>query len=283
MIYSVAVASYEDVTSSMGEIVTTYIVQVRFAIRNGKFFILCFCALKVFYSPKQSYILSKRYSDFSSLYISLKDLLPLTYKFPNKSIFNNNSQFTKDRRLRGFDELLKRLLKVDPKGTELQSFLEIPDRLSLFNSIKDETFKTPGKHVDSEILSSPPQALHSNEKFLGNSLDAIDDDHDGSSDDYDSDFHDAVDNHVDSLDSDDIAFTQINDAVRKDFMYILRSSFKTTTCFYIFSILFRIVDISKASYYQILLTMVALGLLCTYVRIRWFKVKTLRNKKKKIV
>jgi hypothetical protein len=58
------------------------------------------------------YDVEKRYSDFKMLFTNLRDILPVDYKFPNKSIFNNNSSFTKERRVRGFDELLSLLLQM---------------------------------------------------------------------------------------------------------------------------------------------------------------------------
>ena len=92
----ISVTDYDDVLSSSGEILTMYMVLVKL-------------------SSQKSYFVAKRYSEFKALYEAIRDtypeLLPKDYRFPNKSLFSNNAQFTKERRVRGFDELLKLILK----------------------------------------------------------------------------------------------------------------------------------------------------------------------------
>ena len=70
---------------------------------------------------------------------AIKNKFPF-YKFPNKSLFHNSAKFTKERRVRGFDELLKILLELTPRTRsilpELKDFLEIE------------------KHIDNEYVNS---------------------------------------------------------------------------------------------------------------------------------
>ena len=60
-----------------------------------------------------------------------------TYKFPNKSMFNTFSQFTKVRRREGFDELLKLLITINPLPKNVSEFLELEEHLNFVeNSIR---------------------------------------------------------------------------------------------------------------------------------------------------
>jgi hypothetical protein len=125
----VTLTHYEDSgNNSSGEIVTVYWVNVQ-------------------YSTHKSYSLSKRYSDFATLYQILKDYLPNDYKFPNKSLFHNNAQFTKERRMKGFDELLKYLSRHVPLNPDFQAFLEIkthisaPEREEIIEQMKTQSLE----------------------------------------------------------------------------------------------------------------------------------------------
>jgi hypothetical protein len=125
----VTLTHYEDSgNNSSGEIVTVYWVNVQ-------------------YSTHKSYSLSKRYSDFATLYQVLKDYLPNDYKFPNKSLFHNNAQFTKERRMKGFDELLKYLSRHVPLNPDFQAFLEIkthisaPEREEIIEQMKTQSLE----------------------------------------------------------------------------------------------------------------------------------------------
>ena len=280
MIYSVAVSSYEDITSSMGEIITTYIVQVIHALLLTLIFIyIPYLMIQVYYTPKDSYILSKRYSDFSSLYICLKDYLPQSYRFPNKSIFNNNAQFTKERRLRGFDELLKRLLKSNPKSVEFQAFLEIPERMSLFLDENKSPKRQPANAVtNSANNNSRSRTTSSSDRLIG-SLDSIIGDDDDDTDEFESDSGESPSALNDEETDDETFFTQLNQTVKKDFLYVLRSSFRNATIIYILGILVRIIDVSKSSFSKMILTWIAMGLLLTYLRIIFFKVKRMKSRK----
>eukprot|EP01038_Epipyxis_sp_PR26KG_P009356 gene9356-12606_t len=136
----VSVTTYEDSISSSGEIITSYVVVVSYDTLN--------------------YIILKRYSEFSQLYLNLKDSYRQLddYKFPNKSLFNNSANFTKDRRLRGFDELLNILSKLRPLPILYQDFLELPERLQKENQLSEK--KSKSRHnfrirSDSDITSPP--------------------------------------------------------------------------------------------------------------------------------
>jgi hypothetical protein len=106
---SLSVKGYEDVDDGNGNLMTLYIVRVEEASKNVY------------------YVLKKRYTDFSRLYTALKERFPEidSFRFPNKSIFNTNAQFTKDRRRQGFDDFLKITTTMNPIPTELIEFLEI--------------------------------------------------------------------------------------------------------------------------------------------------------------
>ncbi len=139
---NVSITHYDDITTPQGEIITMYMVNVQ-------------------YSTHASYSLAKRYSDFATLHSILKDVLPSDYKFPNKSLFHNNAQFTKERRIRGFDELLKLLAKHQPFDPNFQAFLEIKqnispsDREAMIEQMKTQTLDHRGNAHPGSTLSGP--------------------------------------------------------------------------------------------------------------------------------
>ena len=71
-------------------------------------------------------------TDFLFLYNQVKldheDKLG-TYRFPNKSMFNTFSHFTKVRRRDGFDELLKVLITINPLPQSVADFLELEEHI----------------------------------------------------------------------------------------------------------------------------------------------------------
>ena len=78
------------------------------------------------------WILTKRYSDFSKIFSQMNQLHPqvlANYKFPNKSMFNTFSTFTKIRRREGFDELMQVLMKISPMPEEVSYFLELQENI----------------------------------------------------------------------------------------------------------------------------------------------------------
>lgn len=126
------VIGYEDLMNDDGEYVTYYTIQVdvkwlskikqqvqtqpNVPIKPNK---------KLF-----SYKIRKRYTEFYNLYYIFKDQLPCSYKFPNKSYFSNSSNVTKDRRVRGFDELLNILYSAFNFPPELREFIRLDEHIA---------------------------------------------------------------------------------------------------------------------------------------------------------
>lgn len=119
MVLNAVVSNYEDsVNEETGEIITVYIVRVQLMTKH--------------------IVLVKRYSDFRDLYLSMKDRYSkqiANYKFPNISLFNSNAKFTKIRRLRGFNELLGILIKLQPLPAGLQAFLQVAHNYIITSTI----------------------------------------------------------------------------------------------------------------------------------------------------
>lgn len=98
---------YEDSKDDYGQVVVMYVILVEDVTKNVK------------------QILHKRYSDFLELYTLLRDLSADfdDFRFPNKSLFNNRSQFTLERRLEGFNDFLQIAIKLKPMREEVAQFL----------------------------------------------------------------------------------------------------------------------------------------------------------------
>lgn len=98
---------YEDSKDEFGQVVVMYVILVEDVTKNVK------------------HILHKRYSDFLELFTVLKDLSPdiENFRFPNKSLFNNRSQFTLERRLEGFNDFLQLAIKLKPMPEDIAQFL----------------------------------------------------------------------------------------------------------------------------------------------------------------
>ena len=133
MSLKVWVPSHEDfLDDETKQQYTIYTVKVQKQIEKGK---------KVV-----TWELKKRFSAFSDLYSATKDKYEArlgTYLFPNKSMFNTFSQFTKDRRLMGFNELLLILIKIDPLPMLLEDFLEIDDNINLYDNKSPSGYGKP--------------------------------------------------------------------------------------------------------------------------------------------
>ncbi|CAM9846202.1 unnamed protein product [Chrysoparadoxa australica] len=76
---------------------------------------------------KASWSVHKRYRQFEELRSSVRGLSAAAdkYNFPHKSRFNTFSEWTKERRQKGFDEFLQLLLKIEPMPPQLVQFLEL--------------------------------------------------------------------------------------------------------------------------------------------------------------
>lgn len=96
----IVVNDYEDIIYSNGNVLTHYIIYVTYTS----------CVNNILDNDpignkETTYKLTKRYSEFKDLHHLLSDqikLLSMDYKFPNKSLFNNSAEFTKNRRLKGY-------------------------------------------------------------------------------------------------------------------------------------------------------------------------------------
>lgn len=159
----VKVVSYEDqavssdVLTSPGSsnVVTLYVVKIEATLDE---------------KTKAVYFLRKRYSDFSSLYVSIKDKYGKqfeNYKFPNKSMLNTSSQFTKERRQKGFDELMHVCVSLKPLPLLVSDFFEFNHHLGE-NSIKFTSHGTTQNTNNPSPSPFPTFRNNSNNSKLNN-------------------------------------------------------------------------------------------------------------------
>ena len=106
-VIKVSCFKYEDGEDEQGQVVVMYVILVENTAKNVK------------------HILHKRYSDFLELFSILRDLSAEIddFRFPNKSFFNNRSQFTLERRLEGFNDFLQLAIKMKPVNEATVQFL----------------------------------------------------------------------------------------------------------------------------------------------------------------
>lgn len=125
--YRVKITSYEELEDKEGHIFTVYNVLVEET------------------STKKFWQIRKRYKysinilivddacnrHFSYLFNSLKDQYAQVerFRFPNKSMFNTFSQFTKERRRAGFEEFMNMVVQISPMPVEVEEFLELDDHM----------------------------------------------------------------------------------------------------------------------------------------------------------
>ncbi len=221
--------------------------------------------VNVKYSFKSSYSLPKRYSDFSDLYNAMKDLLPSNYKFPNKSIFSTTAQFTKERRIKGFDEMLKTLIKLDPFPVALQKFLELHERVSIGSKENFLFLSYPlppsdkSKSVgNSKAVESRQDRRYSVSRYPSLANISVSDN--GYSFNKKCNQHDDLESLIDAR-------------VKKDFPDVFSSSLKISAVTYLLCVVLNIVDVSSTNLSQILVTLLALGLLVSFVRVINFKIE----------
>lgn len=100
---------YEDEEDEQGQLIVMYVIRVECIMTN------------------KTHTLHKRYSDFLDFFQSIRELSGDIdkFRFPNKSIFNNRSQFTLERRLEGFNDLLQLAIKIKPTPKILSKFLDL--------------------------------------------------------------------------------------------------------------------------------------------------------------
>jgi hypothetical protein len=136
------VVDYEDTAQPTGDILTKYTVVVCYGTTTYK--------------------IAKRYSEFKTLYDIMLDNIPLDYRFPNKSMFHNNAQATKLRRVTGFDELLQILLEKKPIPQIMERFLGVNERVAKSLQIRSKGFSR-----EQDQSNHNTNHNHENEQRLG--------------------------------------------------------------------------------------------------------------------
>lgn len=245
MSLAASVVSHEDVVNSSGEVITKYIVNVKLA-------------------SNVSYNISKRYSEFKTLFEILKDMIPADYKFPNKSLFHNSAQATKDRRVRGFDQLLQILLHRKPVPMVMERFLGINER-------KSKALQIRSKSLALKKNDSIPSALNEQaEDGFGAARYS-----NGSSNSRDGQFIEHTIVPEPQPAGKEVTYSaekyELIRSLRKETPHIITSSMKMTSLVYIALVVVRIIDISNSDFYEILVTMCVVSFVVAFLRINYMK------------
>lgn len=252
MALEASVIQYEDVVNSAGEILTKYIVHVK--INNT------------------TYNISKRYSEFKTLFEIMKDMIPPDYRFPNKSLFHNSAQATKDRRVRGFDQLLQILLSRKPVPTVMERFLGINERKSKSLQIRSKSL-TLNKHNSAHATPSGENTPTGNDS--GNSMNASGTDENANNNDATSQVFTEQNIVPSSQGSHEKQFSlekyELIRSLRRETPNLITSSLKGTSATYIVLVLLRLIDISNSDFYEILVTMCVLSFVVAFVRLNLLK------------
>lgn len=256
---TVFVSHFEDIVS-YGEVVTIYCVNVNYS--------------------EKTYVLGKRYSDFADLYSSVQDRMSGTsYQFPKKSLFNNAAQFTKERRLRGFDELLKILSKMNLYAPDLQKFLEINERMPAIQegnihkprSKKPVRLTTRGSFMDTP--SPDPNTTDSVEDLYEEAKEQKvevekkkeeDDDDEDEGEENSRDTQTGDHNGTPQV-TENAVEVQINEKIKKAFWTISGQSVKVSAAVYGTMFLLGIIDFYAVQFRKMILTWFALYLLVCFV------------------
>lgn len=253
MLLMVSVTEYDDVTSSSGEILTMYMVQVKT-------------------SAKATYFVAKRYSEFKSLYESLKDNLPKDYRFPNKSLFSNSAQFTKERRVRGFDLMLKLLIQSESQlPTELAAFLELDSLSAAWASdrttptiqeglrrrklIENEDLRSVNEVTSSKVNTEQPVSTTT---ITASTASRSEQRQNGST------------NWDFKLEH------KINETIKREFLDIFSSSIKISSIAYLLLVGCNLIDVSTSRFSRVLVTMLSIGILVAFIRILILKIQARR-------
>ena len=138
---------YEDDEDDYGQLVVMYVILVEDVVTGAK------------------HILHKRYSDFLELFTNLRELSPEIdrYKFPNKSLFNNRSQFTLERRLEGFNDFLQIVIEMKPLPEQVQEFLELKELLKDSDDESEADLDIPMNQYKKQ--DSPPKDARKSTQF----------------------------------------------------------------------------------------------------------------------
>lgn len=244
------VTHYRDGKDNTGEIVTMYIINVE---------------------PTDApvYVISKRYSDFAQIFQVFKESLPPDYKFPNKSLFNNNSQFTKERRVKGFQELLAYLLKLHPSHEKIREFLQVSAKAS--DNIPTQAGAGSmrgggGLVMGKESLESISSVKDDNQ--LRRKLAALS-------------------QTIAEIQEDFLTYSNesapVNSDEKEDIKKLLKISIQISLVSYLLLISLNIIDISQETSSRVVLTALALGLLLTFVNLRGKRMEVERRSEDNIV
>lgn len=271
---SLSVKGYEDIDDGSGNMMTLYIVRVEEASKNVY------------------YVLKKRYTDFSRLYTALKERFPEieAFRFPNKSIFNTNAQFTKDRRRQGFDDFLKILTTMNPVPTELIEFLEIEQHYRDYYSRQaavttTATIVPPNTTVVSNNNSNTSDDNSSNDDIV-NDTSNISENTTSRSINNNTETSEHTSNSPTNIPNKSTTHTlkttstisstskTLESSVRRDqLIELLSSTLIYTTITYILCILLRIIDIRQTTIMKVLLTILALSSVIVLVRYQFLDAK----------
>lgn len=243
------------------------------------------------------YEVEKRYSEFKNTYLAVKDFIPADYKFPNKSIFNNSAQFTKERRLRGFEELLHHMQRAENVREELHSFLELDyniaknrtKQINLHQSRTASAVSTASVQSETDLSVASTVASSSHNEPLPSHVNALAAKKDQLS--TSSGLPDemrvrkslqAVSQYLISKENESEAHLKhaspashrssgvsVDDMIRQNPKVYLFFAAKVSALTYVIVVLLGVVDISNAASSQIILTLLALFLLVLLLRIRY--------------
>jgi hypothetical protein len=244
-----SVVDHEDVTNAAGEILTKYIVQVKYL--------------------NATYTIAKRYSEFKTLYDILKDLVPMEYKFPNKSMFHNSAQATKERRIRGFDELLQILLSRNPVPTVMERFLGVNER-------KTKSLQIRSKSINLNKTGDGQNGSHQHSATDDNMRRSTESDPPGMNEPrYTEPIVVIPEPQYSSSGSREVTYSpekfELIRTLRREAPNIIMSSMKGTSGVYIVLVIVRVIDISNSDFSEILLTMCILSFVVSFVRINMLK------------
>eukprot|EP01039_Chlorochromonas_danica_P008380 gene8380-9238_t len=223
--------------------------------------------IKVEPSDAIAYTIAKRYSDFAQIYATFKDALPPDFKFPNKSLFHNNSQFTKERRLRGFQELLYLLLKYHPTNEKVKEFIRATPQLPSSDRNSSSGVNGSGGEGQSSRVSETKSShsvhtnsaeVEKNEKVaatrLRRQLTALTSYITMQQEEYCSSSSNAF--------SSALAVDRKDETIRS-----FKWSMAVSSAVYSMLIAINMVDISETSMARMILTCVSLGMLLTFVNL----------------
>ena len=269
---SLSVKGYEDVDDGNGNLMTLYIVRVEEASKNVY------------------YVLKKRYTDFSRLYTALKERFPEidSFRFPNKSIFNTNAQFTKDRRRQGFDDFLKITTTMNPIPTELIEFLEIEQHYRDYYSRQPAVTTTATVVAPSNNSNEGKAADDDDTTTTTNTTNLTSNSNNTNSNNTKASNNNATRTETKSNTTTNIATATTTNAnnttptssntnnahknmletspKQSQLIELLTSTLIYTTITYILCILLRIVDIRKTTIMKVVLTILALSSVVVFMR-----------------